>query len=74
MGELETVQAVEQLQQFIASGRSGRRNAMPEIVDINCLDPEAQKLAEKLSQLNTSSEASTSGSNEVNNDESESKS
>lgn len=61
MGELETVPAAEQLQLFVATGRTGRRNAMPEIADIQCLDPEAQRLAEKLSQLDTGSGPSTSG-------------
>lgn len=49
---VEVVPAAEQLQQFMASGRSGRRNAMPEI-DIQCVDPGAQKLAEKLAELCT---------------------
>ncbi|VDO58292.1 unnamed protein product [Onchocerca flexuosa] len=36
----------EQMESFMKSGRSGRRNAVPE-VDIQGVDPDAAKLAER---------------------------
>uniref|UniRef100_A0A8R1TSX8 cAMP-dependent protein kinase inhibitor n=2 Tax=Onchocerca TaxID=6281 RepID=A0A8R1TSX8_ONCVO len=50
----------EQMQNFMNSGRSGRRNAIPE-VDIQEVDPDAAKLAERLSSMNTDSHDDTAG-------------
>ncbi|VDK72140.1 unnamed protein product [Litomosoides sigmodontis] len=60
MGEMDdaTTQAKsstvddDQMTRFVNSGRSGRRNAVPE-VDAQELDPDATKLAERLSSMNT---------------------
>ncbi|EYB94330.1 hypothetical protein Aduo_019453 [Ancylostoma duodenale] len=48
MGELETER--DALEHFVASGRAGRRNALPEI-EVETNDPGAAKLAERLSDL-----------------------
>ncbi|CAJ0954147.1 unnamed protein product, partial [Mesorhabditis belari] len=58
MGELESG-ADERMHQFSSSGRSGRRNALPEI-DVSEVDPGAQKLAERFSQLDATDAPSTS--------------
>uniref|UniRef100_A0A1I7VJW4 P protein n=1 Tax=Loa loa TaxID=7209 RepID=A0A1I7VJW4_LOALO len=42
----------DQMKNFVNSGRSGRRNAVPE-VDTLGIDPDATKLAERLSSMNT---------------------
>ncbi|KAK6112329.1 cAMP-dependent protein kinase inhibitor family protein [Brugia pahangi] len=42
----------DQMKNFVNSGRSGRRNAIPE-VDAEGIDPGAAKLAERLSSMNT---------------------
>ncbi|EJW88619.1 hypothetical protein WUBG_00473 [Wuchereria bancrofti] len=42
----------DQMKDFVNSGRSGRRNAVPE-VDAEGIDPGATKLAERLSSMNT---------------------
>uniref|UniRef100_A0A915PRI7 Uncharacterized protein n=1 Tax=Setaria digitata TaxID=48799 RepID=A0A915PRI7_9BILA len=42
----------DQMKSFVSSGRTGRRNAVPE-VDIQEIDPEATKLADRLSSMNT---------------------
>uniref|UniRef100_A0A0R3S2X8 Nucleocapsid protein n=1 Tax=Elaeophora elaphi TaxID=1147741 RepID=A0A0R3S2X8_9BILA len=42
----------DQMKSFVNSGRSGRRNAIPE-VDARGVDPDATKLAERLSLMNT---------------------
>lgn len=42
----------DQMKNFVNSGRSGRRNAVPE-VDTQQIDPDAVKLAERLSSMNT---------------------
>ncbi|VDM36870.1 unnamed protein product [Toxocara canis] len=65
MGELETKgQEDDQLSsEFAASGRTGRRNAVPD-VDVQGIDPDAIKLAERLSNINTANDdvrSSTSG-------------
>ncbi|VDM64196.1 unnamed protein product [Angiostrongylus costaricensis] len=50
MGELETES--DALEHFVASGRAGRRNALPEIeFQMETNDPGAAKLAERLSDL-----------------------
>ncbi|CAJ0610137.1 unnamed protein product [Cylicocyclus nassatus] len=50
MGELETER--DALEHFVASGRAGRRNALPEIeFQVETNDPGAAKLAERLSDL-----------------------
>ncbi|WKX89261.1 hypothetical protein Q1695_008704 [Nippostrongylus brasiliensis] len=48
MGELES--GIDALEHFVASGRAGRRNALPEI-EVKVDDPSAAKLAERLSDL-----------------------
>uniref|UniRef100_A0A915BRB2 Uncharacterized protein n=1 Tax=Parascaris univalens TaxID=6257 RepID=A0A915BRB2_PARUN len=57
MGELETKgQEDDKLSsEFAASGRTGRRNAVPD-VDVQGIDPDAIKLAERISHINTSEE------------------
>ncbi|KAL3990231.1 cAMP-dependent protein kinase inhibitor family protein [Acanthocheilonema viteae] len=42
----------DQMKNFVNSGRSGRRNAVPE-VNVQGIDPDATKLAERLSSMNT---------------------
>lgn len=42
----------DQMSDFVNSGRTGRRNAVPE-VDTHGMDPDAVKLAERLSSMNT---------------------
>ncbi|KAK6759982.1 hypothetical protein RB195_021499 [Necator americanus] len=50
MGELEAER--DALEHFVASGRAGRRNALPEIeFQVETNDPGAAKLAERLSDL-----------------------
>ncbi|KAK6057792.1 putative cAMP-dependent protein kinase inhibitor [Cooperia oncophora] len=48
MGELEAES--DTLEHFVASGRAGRRDALPQI-DLEINDPGAAKLAERLSDL-----------------------
>ncbi|VDO39965.1 unnamed protein product [Haemonchus placei] len=48
MGELEAES--DTLEHFVASGRAGRRDAVPQI-DLEVNDPGAAKLAERLSDL-----------------------
>ncbi|CAI4228602.1 unnamed protein product [Auanema sp. JU1783] len=48
MGELESEQ--DTLQHFTASGRAGRRNALP-VIEVEINDPGALKLAERLSDM-----------------------
>uniref|UniRef100_A0A9J2PLY3 Uncharacterized protein n=1 Tax=Ascaris lumbricoides TaxID=6252 RepID=A0A9J2PLY3_ASCLU len=57
MGELETKgQEDDKLSsEFAASGRTGRRNAVPD-VDVQGIDPDAIKLAERISHINTTDE------------------
>lgn len=65
MGEMDdaTTQAKgsiiddDQMTSFVNSGRSGRRNAVPE-VDAQEVDPDATKLAERLSSMSTTSRIS----------------
>jgi hypothetical protein len=52
MGETSTVQTPAELEQFVASGRNGRRNAMADLGGID-LDPGAFKLAEQLANMET---------------------
>lgn len=42
----------DQMKKFVNSERSGRRNAVPEL-DTQGVDPDAAKLAERLSSMNT---------------------
>ncbi|KAI1712043.1 cAMP-dependent protein kinase inhibitor domain-containing protein [Ditylenchus destructor] len=51
MGELDT--APLELEQFVASGRNGRRNALADLGAAIDLDPGAYKLAEQLASLET---------------------
>ncbi|VDK43720.1 unnamed protein product [Gongylonema pulchrum] len=44
----------DQMNDFVNSARTGRRNAVPE-VDTQGMDPDAVKLAERLSSMNTAS-------------------
>ncbi|KAI1704967.1 cAMP-dependent protein kinase inhibitor domain-containing protein [Ditylenchus destructor] len=52
MGELDTAPPIE-LEQFVASGRNGRRNALADLGAAIDLDPGAYKLAEQLASLET---------------------
>jgi hypothetical protein len=56
MGEMDTIQFAES---FVNSGRSGRRNAMPDL-GVDNVDIGAHKLAEAFSQLDAGNEAGPS--------------
>uniref|UniRef100_A0A915EU16 Uncharacterized protein n=1 Tax=Ditylenchus dipsaci TaxID=166011 RepID=A0A915EU16_9BILA len=66
MGELDqsgtSTSTPMEIEQFVASGRNGRRNAMADLGMSLDIDPGAYKLAEQMSQLETSDGAGCSGS------------
>uniref|UniRef100_A0AC34QLF9 Uncharacterized protein n=1 Tax=Panagrolaimus sp. JU765 TaxID=591449 RepID=A0AC34QLF9_9BILA len=71
MGETDTLNT-EHLEQFVRSGRNGRRNAMHDL-GVHELDIGAHKLAEQFAQLEASSSQagpSGCGSSEANQDHS----
>ncbi|CAG9530267.1 unnamed protein product [Cercopithifilaria johnstoni] len=72
MGEMDDVTQAkgttddDQMKEFVNSGRNGRRNAVPE-VDAQGVDPDAAKLAQRLSSMNTAGQDNYSINNSTGN-------
>uniref|UniRef100_A0A1I7TRV5 Transcriptional regulator n=1 Tax=Caenorhabditis tropicalis TaxID=1561998 RepID=A0A1I7TRV5_9PELO len=61
MGELEVPE--RELEYFATSARAGRRNALPEI-EVEIDDPEAAKLAERISDMTAHCDATADSQNQ----------